>query len=92
MYYDAVNDSDHMFFEVVELGSETNKMLESIEYKIKEYSVLISDGNFAFQTLCNKLNCTNEVIKSGHFVNDKGYNLATLNGLHSELKTTLKKT
>ena len=65
-----VDDNDHMFFEVVGLGSETNKMLEAIEYKIKNCNVLISDGKHAFQTLCNKLGCTNEVIKSGHFVNE----------------------
>ena len=87
----AVDDNDQMFFEVVGLGSETNRMLESLEYKIKDCSVLVSDGKFAFQTFCKKLGCTNEVIKSGHFVNDKGYNLAAINGLHSELKTTLKK-
>jgi hypothetical protein len=87
----AVDDNDHMFFEVVGLGSETNKMLDSIEYKIKDCSILISDGKFAFQTLCNKLGCVNEVIKSGHFVNEQGYNLSTINGLHSELKMVLKK-
>ncbi|MDD3107362.1 MAG: IS1595 family transposase [Bacilli bacterium] len=87
----AVDDNDHMFFEVVGLGSETNKMLESVEYKIKNCDVLISDGKYAFQTLCHKLGCVNEVIKSGHFVNEHGYNLSTINGLHSELKINLKR-
>jgi transposase-like protein len=87
----AVDTEDNMFFEIVGLGSETNKMLESIEYKIKDCKVLVSDGKFAFETFCKKLGCTNEVVKSGHYVNDKGYNLSTINGLHSELKTSLKK-
>lgn len=87
----AVDANDNMFFEIVGLGSETNKMLESIEYKIKDCEVLISDGKFAFETFCKKLGCTNEVIKSGHYVNNNGYNLATINGLHSELKTSLTK-
>ena len=87
----GVDDNDNMFFEIVGLGSETNRMLESIEYKIKDCDVLISDGKFAFETFSKKLGCTNEVIKSGHYVNDKGYNLATINGLHSELKISLKK-
>lgn len=38
----AVDDQDNMFFEIVGLGSETNKMLESIEYKIKDCKVLIN--------------------------------------------------
>lgn len=87
----AVDDNDNMFFEVVGLGSETNKMLESIEYKIKNCKILISDGKFAFETFSKKIGCANEVIKSGNYVNDKGYNLAAINGLHSELKTNLKK-
>jgi transposase-like protein len=87
----AVDANDNMFFEIVGLGSETNKMLESIEYKIKDCKVLISDGKFAFETFCKKLGCTNEVIKSGYYVNESGYNLSTINGLHSELKLFLKK-
>lgn len=38
----AVDDQDNMFFEVVGLGLEPNKMLESIEYKIKDCKVLIN--------------------------------------------------
>lgn len=87
----AVDENDNMFFEIVGLGSETNKMLESIEYKIKDCKVLISDGKFAFETFCKKIGCKNEVVKSGHYVNDEGYNLSTINGLHSELKTSLRK-
>ena len=77
----AVDDNDNMFFEIVGLGSETNKMLESIEYKIKDCNVLISDGKFAFEIFYEKLG----------YVNDKRYNLSTINGLHKELKTSLKK-
>ena len=87
----AVDENDNMFFEVVGLGSETNKMLDSIKYKIKDCTVLISDGKFAFQTFCKKVECMSEVVKSGHYVNENGYNLSTINGLHSELKTDLKK-
>lgn len=87
----AVDTDDNMLFEIVGLGSETNNMLESIEYKIKDCKVLISDGKFAFETFSKKLGCTNEVIKSGHYVNDNGYNISTINGLHSELKTSLKR-
>lgn len=78
-------------FEIVGLGSETIKMLESIEYKIKDCKILISDSKFAFETFAKKLCYTNEVIKSGHFVNDKGLELATINGLPNELKISLKK-
>jgi len=87
----AVDECDHMFFEVVGLGSETNKMLDSIEHKIKDCSVLISDGKFAFDTFSKKHGYVHEVIKSGSFKNEHGYNLSTINGLHSELKSFLKK-
>lgn len=87
----AVDDKDNMLFEIVGLGSETNVMLDSIEYKIKDCEVLVSDGKFAFDTFSKKLRCTNEVVKSGYYVNEKGYNLSTINGLHSELKTSLRK-
>jgi ABC-type oligopeptide transport system ATPase subunit len=72
------------------LGSETNKTLDSIEHKIKNCSLLVSDGKFAFETFSKKLGCIHEVVKSGHFVNDNGFNLSTINGLHSEMKTSLK--
>jgi hypothetical protein len=87
----GADDNYNMFFEMVGLGSETNRMLESIEYKIKDCDVIIGDRKFAFETFCKKLGCTNEVIKSGHYGNEKGYNLSTINGLDSELKNALKK-
>lgn len=87
----AVNDNDNMFFEITGLGSETNKMLESIEYKIKDCKVLISDGKFAFETFSKRINCINEIVKSGHYVNEHNYNLSTINGLHSELSLYLKR-
>lgn len=66
-------------------------MLDSIEHKIKDCLVLVSDDKFAYQTFSKKLGCINEVVKLGHFMNANGYNLSTINGLHSELKTNLKK-
>lgn len=86
----AVDDNDNMFFEIVGLGPETNEMLESIEYKIKNCKVLVSDGKFAFETFCKKINCINEIVKSGTYKNEHGYDLNAINGLHSELKTHLK--
>lgn len=29
--------------------------------------------------------------QTGHYTNEKGYNLSTINGLHSELKTSMRK-
>jgi transposase-like protein len=86
----AVDENDNMFFEIVGLGSETNEMIETIKYKIKDCKVLVSDGRFVFKTLSEKLDCKNEIVKSGHYNNHNGYNLSTINGLHSELKTSLK--
>lgn len=39
----AVDENDNMFFEVVGLGSETNRMFESIEYKSKDCKIQVSD-------------------------------------------------
>ncbi len=74
----AVDDNDNMFFEIVGLGSETNKMLEKIEYKIKDCKVLVSDGKFAFETFSKKLGCSNEIVKASQHVNNKEYNLSTI--------------
>ena len=86
----AVDENDNMFLEIVGLGSETNKFLESIEYKIKDSNVLVSDGKFAYETFSKKIGCINEVVKSGTYKNEHGYDLNTINGLHAELKTHLR--
>lgn len=66
----AVDANDNIFFKIVGLGSETNKRLDSIEHKIKQCSVLISDGKFNFETFSKKFGFINEVVKSSHFVNN----------------------
>lgn len=87
----AVDDRDRMFFEIVGLGPETNEMANKIKPKIKECRTLVSDGSWTFQTLAKELNSKNEMIKAGTYKNENGYTLSTINGLHSELKTDLKK-
>lgn len=89
--FSAVDDKDRMFFEIVGLGHETNKMVKKIKGKIKECRTLVSDGSWTFQTLAKDLNSKSEMVKSGTYKNENRYNLSTINGLHSELKTDLKK-
>lgn len=87
----AVDDNDNMLFEITGLGPETNEMMEKIESKINNCTILISDGKFAYDTYCKEHNCINEMVKSGTYVNEHGYNLNTINGLHRELVNDLAK-
>lgn len=87
----GVDDKDQMFFEIMGLGHETNKMVGKIKGKIKDCRTLVSDGSWSFQTLAKDLNSKSEMVKAGTYKNENGYNLSTINGLHSELKTDLKK-
>lgn len=87
----AVDENDNMFFEVTGLGPETNEMMKKIDSKISNCTTLVSDGKFAYDTYCKEHNCINEMVKSGTHVNEHGFDLNTINGLHSELERDLYK-
>jgi transposase-like protein len=86
----AVDENDNMLFEIVGLGPESNEMMKEVEGKITNCTVLVSDGKFAYQTYCKEHKCINEMVKSGTYSNENKYNLATINGLHSELENDFK--
>jgi len=87
----GIDDNDNLFLEIVGLGGEANNMMDSLSYKIKEGSKLVCDGKFAFLTFCKNHNCSIELVKSKTYKNENGYDMNSINGIHSELRKYLAK-
>lgn len=87
----ATDDSDNMLFEISGLGSETTDMLINLKDRFKEGSTLITDSKRSYDRFASEMNMTHNYIPSGFHKADSGDTLATLNGLHSELKTWLSR-
>ena len=81
----AIDENDNMFFEITGVGPESNEMMNQVEDKIKDCTILVSDGKFCYSTYCKNHNCINEIVKSKTYKNENGYDLSSINGLHSEL-------
>jgi transposase-like protein len=87
----ATDDSDNMIFEISGLGPETTNMLMDIKDRFQEGTTLITDSKRSFDGFVKQMGMKHDYIPSGFYKSDSGNTLATLNGLHSELKTWLKK-
>ena len=82
---------DNMLFEISGLGPETTEMLMELKNRFKEGSSLTTDSKRTFDKFATELNMKHNYIPSGFHKSDSGHTLAALNGLHSELKTWLKR-
>jgi transposase-like protein len=88
----TANDSqDNMLFEISGLGVETTEMLMKHKDRFESGSTLVTDSKRTFDKFASEKNMKHNYIPSKFYKSDSGHSLATLNGLHSELKTWLKK-
>lgn len=88
----TANDSnDNMLFKVSGLGVETTEMLMKFKDYFESESILVTDSKRTFDKFAIEKNMKHNYIPSKFYKSDSGYSLSTLNGLHSELKTWLKK-
>lgn len=87
----ATDSQDNMMFEISGLGTETTEMLMKLKDRFKDGSTLVTDSKRSFDKFAIETNMTHNYIPSGFHKSDSGHSLATLNGLHNELKTWLKR-
>lgn len=87
----ATDDSDNMLFEISGLGPETTDMLMNIKDRFQKRTTFITDSKRSFDGFVKQMEMKHDYIPSGFYKSDLGNTLSTLNGLHSEIKTWLKK-
>ena len=87
----ATDCFDNMIFKISGLGSETTEMLMNLKNSFEVGSTLITDSKRTFDKFASEMDMNHYYIPSGFHKSDSGFSLATLNGLHSELKTWLKR-
>lgn len=87
----ANDGQDNMLFEISGLGVETTEMLMKLKDRFENESTLVTDSKRIFDKFASEKNMKHNYIPSRCYKSDSGHSLATLNGLHSELKTWLKK-
>lgn len=87
----ATDSRDNMFFQISGLGVETTEMLVKLKDRFEYGSILVTDSKRTFDKFASETNMKHNFIPSKFYKSDSGHTLATLNGLHSELKTWLRK-
>lgn len=87
----VIDENDNLFFKIGGLGRGTTQMLEdSISPHLGSVKEITADSATAYQEFCKKHNINLIAIPS-HFHNDGIYNIAEINGVHSQLETWLSK-
>lgn len=86
----AIDEFDNCFLEIVGTGPITSDEVKKVfNDKLDKSIILITDCKSSYEKFC-KDNCIKlEQVKSGTYVNSNGYNLSTINSLHSEWSTFL---
>ena len=88
----AIDDEDHLVLKIAGFGKEKIDMYRSVlQDKVKEGSFIISDGMQGIEDLAKELGCTSEIVKADDHLSINGYNINTINQVHSELEVTLAK-
>lgn len=88
----AVDDEDHIILKVAGYGKETTDMyLDVLSGKVSENGILVTDGFNGFDEVAKKLKCHHEIVKANCHTNENGCNINTINQIHSELTTFMKR-
>lgn len=83
----VIDENDNLFFKIGGLGRGTTKMLEDgISPHLENVKKIIADSSSAYQEFCKNHDLKLIAIPS-HFHNDGIYNIAEINGVHSQLET-----
>ena len=72
-------------------GKETNDMYKRLGDQIEEGSTIITDGIRGIERICCCISCKSRIVKSNNHVNDEGFSLSSINQIHSELETFMKR-
>lgn len=85
----AVDEYDQLLIEVAGLGPESREMLLQFKNRFKEGSNLITDSKSSFIEFAQKCQMSLEQIPSGFRETENHNNLATVNGIHAQIKLFL---
>lgn len=86
----AIDEFDNCFLEIVGTGPITSEEVEGVfKEKIDVITILVTDCKSSYEKFSKKNNIKLEQVKSGTYVNSKGFSLANINSLHSEWTTFL---
>ena len=86
-----IDENDNLLLEIIGLGRCTTDMLKkSLGLKINNAKSINADSASAYQEFCKEYKITLNAIPSG-FHNDGVFNIAEINGIHSQLETWLSK-
>lgn len=87
----SIDENDNLILKIVGLGRCTTEMLkESLGKKLEKAKSIIADSASAYQKFCTDNKLTLHAIPSGYH-SDGTYNIAEINGVHSQLETWLTK-
>jgi len=87
----ATDEWDNIYFEIVGVGPITTEMIEkTFSTVIKPGSTLITDCKSSYEKFAYNHNLKLQQVKSGTYQNLAGYNLAEINGLHSNVENFLQ--
>ena len=88
----AIDECDNCFLEVVGTGPITTEEVKKVfRRKVEQVKTFITDCKSSYESFIKGENIKLEQVKSGTYTNEKGYNLANINSLHSELATFLSR-
>lgn len=87
----VIDENDNLFFKIGGLGRGTTQMLEdSISPHLGSVKKITADSATAYQKFCKNHDIKLIAIPS-HFYSDGIYNIAEINGVHSQLEAWLSK-
>src|SRR5690606_26575558 len=86
----AVDDTDRTLIEIAGLGPENIGMLLQFKERFEEKSLLITDSKAAFIEFATARKMKLDQIPSGFNVSNEGNNIATINGMHAQMRTFLR--
>ena len=87
----AIDSNDNILIETSGTGVETTAMYIHHQNRFETGSILVTDSKRCFDRFAMEKQMIHHYIPSGFYKSDSGYTLATINGMHSELKTWLKR-
>jgi transposase-like protein len=85
----ALDDKDNSLIEITGLGPESIEKLIVFKERFDENSLLITDSKAAFIEFASSRKMDLDQIPSGFKTSNRGNNISTINGLHSQIRLFL---
>ena len=88
----AIDSNDNLVTKILGSGTHPtyNRLNSNFGKKIDNKSIFVCDNEQGLSRFCKESNLVYEVVDSKKHVSKNGYNINTINGIHSEYKLFLK--